>query len=1019
MSGLTQQATAHNANAAPVKMDAPTVTPTTTNTELMVTGTAPHSHGHPIIGYEVNYRPTGDSTWNNKDVIGSTLSTTLTGLTFNQAYQVRVRAWNDWGMSLFWSDITTGTPGSLPAAPTNLTAAAGNMTLTVSWTAATGATSHELRYGETSGSGTWETATSPKTLTGLNNGTMYYVQVRGKNAAGEGTHAETTGTPLALPAAPTNLTAAAGNMMLTVDWTAAPGATSHEIAYVEGTSEPDNWGDTTTNTSHTLTGLTNGTLYTVRVRGKNTAGTGDYHETTGTPTAATTPAPTNVVAKPYLDGQLEVTWTPAENATKHQVRYGTTSGSGTWKDSTAGTPDLPHKITGLTNGTMYYVGVRAIKGLLKSEVVEDTATPMGAVTNASADAGNMKLTVTWTKAAGSTTTEARYYEEDETAPDNWTEVTSPYEITGLTNGTDYVVDLRGKNASGVSAQIKKVSGTPVAPPANAPAAPTNLEATASGDRQLKVTWTAAEGATSHQLRYGTSSGEGTWEPVGSPSTIIGLTGRTLYYIQVRGKNAAGDGPHAEITATPWGLPTPPENLTAKPDTDGTLRVTWTKDSQAASYELRYGTTSGSGSWTDIGDVDLHTLTGLTNGTMYYVEVRSINILGKSEPADEASATPMGVVTNASVAAAHEKLTVTWTKAAGATKTEAQYYEADETAPDNWVEVTSPYEITGLTNSTAYTVDLRGKNADGISKSVVSVTGTPVAPESPGAPTDLTADPGDQKLGVSWTAAEHATSHEIRYSTSPFSNPEGGWMATLGNTSHTLNDLTNGTLYYVQVRGKNVSGVGASAETTGTPAATPQLPAAPTDLTATAGDTQLTVSWTAAVGATSHELRYGTSSGDGTWETATSPHTITGLNNGTTYYVQVRGKNSAGEGTHAETTGTPTGNAPRQPPAVPTNLTATAGDTQLEVSWTAAVDADSHELRYGTSSGEGTWETATSPHTITGLNNGTMYYIQVRGTNSAGDGPHAETTGTPVAPLQPPAAPTNLTATAGDTQLEVS
>ena len=158
------------------------------------------------------------------------------------------------------------------------------------------------------------------------------------------------------------------------------------------------------------------------------------------------------------------------------------------------------------------------------------------------------------------------------------------------------------------------------------------------------------------------------------------------------------------------------------------------------------------------------------------------------------------------------------------------------------------------------------------------------------------------------------------------------------------------------------------------------------------------------------MRYGT--GGGSWtelpddvkSTSTSA-TISSLTNGTTYAVQVRAGNSAGDGEwSASATGTPV--APASAPAAPSPPRLTAGDGQLGVSWTvpAANGAaiNDYDVRYGT--GGGSWtelpddvkSTSTSA-TISSLTNGTTYEVQVRAGNPAGDGEwSASATGTPVA-----------------------
>jgi predicted carbohydrate-binding protein with CBM5 and CBM33 domain len=80
-------------------------------------------------------------------------------------------------------------PGNVPSAPTNLTATAGNAQVALSWTAASGATSYNIKRSTTNGGPyanvqTGVTGTS-FTNTGLTNGTTYYYVVTALNASGE------------------------------------------------------------------------------------------------------------------------------------------------------------------------------------------------------------------------------------------------------------------------------------------------------------------------------------------------------------------------------------------------------------------------------------------------------------------------------------------------------------------------------------------------------------------------------------------------------------------------------------------------------------------------------------------------------------------------------------------------------------------------------------------------------------------------------------------------------------------
>jgi fibronectin type 3 domain-containing protein len=84
------------------------------------------------------------------------------------------------------------------------------------------------------------------------------------------------------PAAPTNLAASAGDARVTLNWSASSGATGYDVYRASGGGSLTRVGSatpTTTATSFTDTGLTNGTQYSYAVRAINSAGQSRQLET--------------------------------------------------------------------------------------------------------------------------------------------------------------------------------------------------------------------------------------------------------------------------------------------------------------------------------------------------------------------------------------------------------------------------------------------------------------------------------------------------------------------------------------------------------------------------------------------------------------------------------------------------------------------------------------------------------------------------------------------------------------------
>ena len=141
--------------------------------------------------------------------------------------------------------------------------------------------------------------------------------------------------------------------------------------------------------------------------------------------------------------------------------------------------------------------------------------------------------------------------------------TGPIEITGLTNGTLYSVQLRAVNAAGGGSASSPESATP-AVPITAPTAPT-ITSIVGGDRKLTVNFSAPTsngGAeiTNYEHRF---RGDALWTPRFPASTlgpieITGLINGQSYEVEIRAANSAGSGDASTyVSGTPVGSATTP------------------------------------------------------------------------------------------------------------------------------------------------------------------------------------------------------------------------------------------------------------------------------------------------------------------------------------------------------------------------------------------------------------------------------------------------------------------------------
>jgi pectin methylesterase-like acyl-CoA thioesterase len=189
-------------------------------------------------------------------------------------------------------------------------------------------------------------------------------------------------------------------------------------------------------------------------------------------------------------------------------------------------------------------------------------------------------------------------------------------------------------------------------------------------------------------------------------------------------------------------------------------------------------------------------------------------------------------------------------------------------------------------------------------SVVSTTAVVIVAPNP--PTGLIATGGEAQVSLSWNASSGATSYNVKRAT-----VNGGPYTTISNittTGYTDSSVVNGTTYYYVVSALNAGGESANSAQA---SATPQTaaPSVPTGLTAAAGNAQAVLSWTAASGATSYNVKRSLTSGSGyaTVTNVTGTSVVdSGLSNGTTYYYVVSALSAGGESENSgEVSVTPT------------------------------------------------------------------------------------------------------------------
>ncbi|MCL4557423.1 MAG: fibronectin type III domain-containing protein [Deltaproteobacteria bacterium] len=421
----------------------------------------------------------GVTTANGTKISGVTNPYIHTGRVNGTTYYYIVTAVNSYGESVasnqvFAAPSISGTP---PAAPIGVTATPGNGQVTISWNTVIGVASYNV-YDSTNSGGPYikvSSATSTNhTISGLNNGTMYYFVVTAVNSYGEsGNSTEVFATPTSggtgIPAAPTGVTVEyiTSFNFLFVSWNSVVGASTYNIYFsttagTEKTSGIPITGISRTSYSGTQS-LTNGLIYYFVVTAVNSYG--ESAPSSEVSIVAGMPAsPYSVTAASDCSGNVTITWYDWDSSvTSYNVYYSTTSGTEQTSGlEISGVTNTGTTITGLTKGTSYYFVVTAVNSVGESapspevSVIAGTPPPPAVV---SATAGNAQVTINWSSVSCATSYNIYWATYSGVSPQTGiqiTSVTSPYLQTGLTNGVAYYYVVTAVDSYGEGAPSQEV-----------------------------------------------------------------------------------------------------------------------------------------------------------------------------------------------------------------------------------------------------------------------------------------------------------------------------------------------------------------------------------------------------------------------------------------------------------------------------------------------------------------------------------------------------------------------------------
>lgn len=783
-----------------------------------------------------------------------------------------------------------------------------------------------------------------------------------------------------------------------------------------------------TATTYTITGLTNGTTYTVSLTATNRDGTSTATTLTVNPGRVPS-APTDLTVTGNGNGYVDLSWNDADvgagrTLTDYTVYTYTDASMNTLLKSTSPSPATTKsvRVTGLTNGTRYYFVVKGQNSIgysaASSQVTDIPVTVPNAPTITFPSHTDTTITVSWasyTNTSGLSITGYKLYRDGSLIADLSANVTS-YTDSSLTMGTTYSYYLQATNSLGSTN-----SATATEYPSKAPGAPAAPTIVARVDGGLRVFWNVADtsnnGApitrydvyrsTSQNTGYSTALTQISVTSETNFSRLIGgLTNGTPYYFKLLAYNRDGMSSLGAASAPeyPSTIPATPTGLTELSHGNGTITLGWnasTGSGDAVTYWVYKSLSALANSFVDVdwsGSATSYTATGLTNGTTYYFKVKASNRDGSSALSGALSAYPSikpdvpaaPTITGYTI----NTISLSWNAVAnnGAAITQYRVYRATSlngTYELIYASLGFSYTDTGRTAGVTYYYKMTATNRDGITDLTAAAAASEKPSAAPSTPTGLAVTGhGDGTISMSWnasTANGDAVTYYAYKSLTNGSFTDVDWSGS--STSYTSSGLTNGTRYYYVIKAKNRDGFSsASSSVNEYPSTVPTAPVASiTDF----GNGYIEVSWTApaANGADISGYKVWDASTN-TLLTTTNASTFsfrhTGLTVGIRRYYYVTAHNRDGSSANSNMVE----ETPSRVPDRPANLAVQINVKEFILTWTVVDNGDAvtNSYVYDASTGaEITTNIEISGNSakITGLTIGQTYQFTVRARNRIG------------------------------------
>ena len=670
----TKVATVPNAPTQITNLDS------TTNSVFIAWTNSSDDGGSAIIGYTVDYAVAPSGTWQTQDstlVDNYTRTSTITGLTPNTEYNVRVAAINGIGQGAYSANATATTAAStvpvvptVPAAPT----ISGSPTVTpdsvsISWNepgnGGSPITDYSVQY-VASGDANWTThqdgndadnTALSATIPDLNSNTEYTFRVAAVNTVGQGAYSAnvTVVTSTASNTAPRITTindhSLIENTAYSYDVQAVDDNADDVLEYYLKTNVASYLPQPTINSSNGtiswLTPVVGAHSFTIMVSDGTVNATESYTLTIAAVLVIKplplpflnvvigTPFEYNITAIAPADDPLTYSFT---RATHDTLTINSTTGLITWSNPTF--EGIHRFILNVTDGT--YTSKKAITFIVKnSENTPPVIEPIPYLNVVFGTPFEYQVKVNNTDRDVLSYYIARTYNGlsiDQSGLITWPHPT----FEGFHRFTLTVTDGIHTDTKILSFNVKKT----------VPAAPIISETPTPTLDSITISWNEPDNGGSDIIGYTVDYAvvpSGTWQTQDSAlvnnltktSTITGLTPDTQYNFRVAAVNSIGQGAYSANATATTDAPTVPAAPTISPNptvTPDSVSISWNEPgnggSPITSYSVQY-VASGDANWTthqDGNDADntalSATILNLNSNTEYTFRVAAVNDIGQ-------------------------------------------------------------------------------------------------------------------------------------------------------------------------------------------------------------------------------------------------------------------------------------------------------------------------------------------------------------------------------------------------------